>query len=155
MSPGCHGRPFFNKAFSGKCNAVITRVMRGRKEFSLVLVRNRGSVEESQARCHCLLWSCSVPCYNTLHAYCHLCWLIVGCMLFAHPCFVMCVCVCVLSFNLDPECTCTDDRLWEALEIAQLKNMVKALPGGLGKVMEGGSVQNMDMSYESMLDLVQ
>lgn len=35
-------------------------------------------------------------------------------------------------FNLDPEKTCTDDRLWEALEIAQLKNMVKALPGGLG-----------------------
>lgn len=35
-------------------------------------------------------------------------------------------------FNLDPERTCTDDRLWEALEIAQLKNMVKALTGGLG-----------------------
>lgn len=35
-------------------------------------------------------------------------------------------------FNLDPERMCTDDRLWEALEIAQLKNMVKALPGGLG-----------------------
>lgn len=35
-------------------------------------------------------------------------------------------------FNLDPEKMCTDDRLWEALEIAQLKNMVKALPGGLG-----------------------
>lgn len=69
-----------------------------------------------------------------------------------------CVCVCVLSFNLDPECTCTDDRLWEALEIAQLKNMVKALPGGLGKVMEGvlsKMSKNMDMSYESMLDLVQ
>lgn len=43
-----------------------------------------------------------------------------------------CLDVCVFSFNLDPECTCTDDRLWEALEIAQLKNMVKALPGGLG-----------------------
>lgn len=38
-------------------------------------------------------------------------------------------------FNLDPERTCTDDRLWEALEIAQLKNMVKALPGGLGTKM--------------------
>ncbi|XP_046879251.1 LOW QUALITY PROTEIN: ATP-binding cassette sub-family C member 9-like [Hypomesus transpacificus] len=42
-------------------------------------------------------------------------------------------------FNLDPERTCTDDRLWEALEIAQLKNMVKALPGGLDAVVtEGG-----------------
>nr|XP_043878685.1 ATP-binding cassette sub-family C member 9 [Solea senegalensis] len=70
----------------------------------------------------------------------------------------VCVCVCddVLSrlsiilqdpvlfsgsirFNLDPERTCTDDRLWEALEIAQLKNMVKALPGGLdAMVTEGG-----------------
>lgn len=36
------------------------------------------------------------------------------------------------SFNLDPDCKCTDDMLWEALEIAQLKNMVKSLPGGLG-----------------------
>ncbi|TTR20087.1 ATP-binding cassette sub-family C member 9 [Bagarius yarrelli] len=44
-----------------------------------------------------------------------------------------------IRFNLDPECTCTDDRLWEALEIAQLKNMVKALPGGLDAVVtEGG-----------------
>lgn len=41
----------------------------------------------------------------------------------------MCFCC---RFNLDPERTCSDDRLWEALEIAQLKNMVKALPGGLG-----------------------
>uniref|UniRef100_A0A673XI63 ATP-binding cassette, sub-family C (CFTR/MRP), member 9 n=1 Tax=Salmo trutta TaxID=8032 RepID=A0A673XI63_SALTR len=42
-------------------------------------------------------------------------------------------------FNLDPERTCTDDRLWEALEIAQLKNMVKALTGGLDAVVtEGG-----------------
>ncbi|XP_015242233.1 PREDICTED: ATP-binding cassette sub-family C member 9-like [Cyprinodon variegatus] len=42
-------------------------------------------------------------------------------------------------FNLDPERKCTDDRLWEALEIAQLKNMVKALPGGLdAMVTEGG-----------------
>uniref|UniRef100_A0A8C5RBW8 ATP-binding cassette sub-family C member 9 n=1 Tax=Leptobrachium leishanense TaxID=445787 RepID=A0A8C5RBW8_9ANUR len=37
-----------------------------------------------------------------------------------------------IRFNLDPECKCTDDRLWEALDIAQLKNLVKALPGGLG-----------------------
>ncbi|XP_076016189.1 ATP-binding cassette sub-family C member 9 [Genypterus blacodes] len=44
-----------------------------------------------------------------------------------------------IRFNLDPERMCTDDRLWEALEIAQLKNMVKALPGGLdGMVTEGG-----------------
>ncbi|GAB1291415.1 ATP-binding cassette sub-family C member 9 [Apodemus speciosus] len=44
-----------------------------------------------------------------------------------------------IRFNLDPECKCTDDRLWEALEIAQLKNMVKSLPGGLdATVTEGG-----------------
>ncbi|XP_041833390.1 ATP-binding cassette sub-family C member 9 isoform X2 [Melanotaenia boesemani] len=44
-----------------------------------------------------------------------------------------------IRFNLDPEKKCTDDRLWEALEIAQLKNMVKALPGGLDAVVtEGG-----------------
>uniref|UniRef100_A0A8C3BQX1 ATP binding cassette subfamily C member 9 n=1 Tax=Cairina moschata TaxID=8855 RepID=A0A8C3BQX1_CAIMO len=44
-----------------------------------------------------------------------------------------------IRFNLDPECKCTDDRLWEALEIAQLKNMVKSLPGGLdAMVTEGG-----------------
>ncbi|XP_066489434.1 ATP-binding cassette sub-family C member 9 isoform X3 [Tiliqua scincoides] len=44
-----------------------------------------------------------------------------------------------IRFNLDPECKCTDDTLWEALEIAQLKNMVKALPGGLDAVVtEGG-----------------
>uniref|UniRef100_A0A673XIZ6 ATP-binding cassette, sub-family C (CFTR/MRP), member 9 n=1 Tax=Salmo trutta TaxID=8032 RepID=A0A673XIZ6_SALTR len=47
--------------------------------------------------------------------------------------------VIVSMFNLDPERTCTDDRLWEALEIAQLKNMVKALTGGLDAVVtEGG-----------------
>ncbi|KAK5849384.1 hypothetical protein PBY51_009030 [Eleginops maclovinus] len=40
-----------------------------------------------------------------------------------------------IRFNLDPERTCSDDRLWEALEIAQLKNMVKALPGGLDAVV--------------------
>uniref|UniRef100_A0A3Q3G8I0 ATP-binding cassette, sub-family C (CFTR/MRP), member 9 n=1 Tax=Kryptolebias marmoratus TaxID=37003 RepID=A0A3Q3G8I0_KRYMA len=44
-----------------------------------------------------------------------------------------------IRFNLDPERKCNDDRLWEALEIAQLKNMVKALPGGLdATVTEGG-----------------
>uniref|UniRef100_A0A670KKY0 ATP binding cassette subfamily C member 9 n=1 Tax=Podarcis muralis TaxID=64176 RepID=A0A670KKY0_PODMU len=44
-----------------------------------------------------------------------------------------------IRFNLDPECKCTDDTLWEALEIAQLKNMVKSLPGGLDAIVtEGG-----------------
>ncbi|XP_073418394.1 ATP-binding cassette sub-family C member 9 isoform X2 [Dendrobates tinctorius] len=44
-----------------------------------------------------------------------------------------------IRLNLDPERKCTDDRLWEALEIAQLKNLVKALPGGLdAMVTEGG-----------------
>lgn len=33
---------------------------------------------------------------------------------------------------MDPENKCTDGMLWEALEIAQLKHVVKALPGGLG-----------------------
>lgn len=37
-----------------------------------------------------------------------------------------------VSFNLDPERKATDRMLWEALEIAQLIPMVKALPGGLG-----------------------
>ena len=35
-------------------------------------------------------------------------------------------------FNLDPEKKCSDSTLWEALEIAQQKLVVKALPGGLG-----------------------
>ncbi|XP_044137453.1 ATP-binding cassette sub-family C member 9 isoform X5 [Bufo gargarizans] len=44
-----------------------------------------------------------------------------------------------IRLNLDPECKCTDDRLWEALDIAQLKNLVKSLPGGLdAMVTEGG-----------------
>ncbi|KAM9312905.1 ATP-binding cassette sub-family C member 9 [Gastrophryne carolinensis] len=44
-----------------------------------------------------------------------------------------------IRLNLDPECLCTDDRLWEALEIAQLKNLVKSLAGGLdAMVTEGG-----------------
>ncbi|XP_074050394.1 ATP-binding cassette sub-family C member 9 isoform X3 [Macrotis lagotis] len=44
-----------------------------------------------------------------------------------------------IRFNLDPECKCTDDRLWEALEIAQLKNLVKSLSGGLDAIVtEGG-----------------
>lgn len=48
----------------------------------------------------------------------------------------MCLCsvrVCVCRFNLDPEMKATDEMLWEALDIAQLKLVVKSLPGGLGK----------------------
>ncbi|XP_019407573.1 PREDICTED: ATP-binding cassette sub-family C member 8 isoform X1 [Crocodylus porosus] len=44
-----------------------------------------------------------------------------------------------IRFNLDPEKKCTDSVLWEALEIAQLKHVVKALPGGLDAIVtEGG-----------------
>ncbi|XP_041445573.1 ATP-binding cassette sub-family C member 8 isoform X2 [Xenopus laevis] len=44
-----------------------------------------------------------------------------------------------IRFNLDPENKCTDAMLWEALEIAQLKHVVKVLPGGLdATVTEGG-----------------
>ncbi|KAK1159820.1 ATP-binding cassette sub-family C member 8-like [Acipenser oxyrinchus oxyrinchus] len=44
-----------------------------------------------------------------------------------------------IRFNLDPEGKCTDSMLWEALEIAQLKPVVKALLGGLdAMVTEGG-----------------
>ncbi|XP_077177738.1 ATP-binding cassette sub-family C member 8 isoform X3 [Paroedura picta] len=44
-----------------------------------------------------------------------------------------------IRFNLDPEKKCSDSMLWEALEIAQLKQVVKALPGGLdASVTEGG-----------------
>lgn len=47
-----------------------------------------------------------------------------------------CVCACVCyRFNLDPEMKATDEMLWEALDIAQLKPVVKALPGGLGENM--------------------
>lgn len=42
------------------------------------------------------------------------------------------LCVSPSRFNLDPEKKCSDSTLWEALEIAQLKLVVKALPGGLG-----------------------
>uniref|UniRef100_G1T6V1 ATP binding cassette subfamily C member 8 n=1 Tax=Oryctolagus cuniculus TaxID=9986 RepID=G1T6V1_RABIT len=43
------------------------------------------------------------------------------------------------EFNLDPERKCSDSTLWEALEIAQLKLVVKALPGGLDAIItEGG-----------------
>ncbi|KAI4825160.1 hypothetical protein KUCAC02_020857 [Chaenocephalus aceratus] len=55
-------------------------------------------------------------------------------------CVGVCVwCVCVCRFNLDPELKATDEMLWEALEIAQLKPIVKSLPGGLdAMVTEGG-----------------
>ncbi|XP_036068485.1 ATP-binding cassette sub-family C member 8 isoform X3 [Oryzias melastigma] len=44
-----------------------------------------------------------------------------------------------IRFNLDPEMKATDEMLWEALEIAQLKSVVKTLPGGLDAVVtEGG-----------------
>uniref|UniRef100_A0A8C1V3Y0 ATP-binding cassette, sub-family C (CFTR/MRP), member 8b n=1 Tax=Cyprinus carpio TaxID=7962 RepID=A0A8C1V3Y0_CYPCA len=44
-----------------------------------------------------------------------------------------------IRFNLDPERKATDQMLWEALEIAQLMPVVKALPGGLdAMVTEGG-----------------
>ncbi|KAM4572682.1 ATP-binding cassette sub-family C member 8 isoform 1-T1 [Odontesthes bonariensis] len=44
-----------------------------------------------------------------------------------------------IRFNLDPEMKATDEMLWEALEIAQLKPVVKTLPGGLDAIVtEGG-----------------
>ncbi|XP_077453513.1 ATP-binding cassette sub-family C member 8 [Stigmatopora argus] len=44
-----------------------------------------------------------------------------------------------IRFNLDPETKATDEMLWEALEIAQLKPVVKSLPGGLDAIVtEGG-----------------
>ncbi|XP_065812757.1 ATP-binding cassette sub-family C member 8 isoform X3 [Labrus bergylta] len=44
-----------------------------------------------------------------------------------------------IRFNLDPEMKATDEMLWEALDIAQLKQVVKCLPGGLdAMVTEGG-----------------
>ncbi|XP_062928444.1 ATP-binding cassette sub-family C member 9-like isoform X2 [Mobula hypostoma] len=57
-----------------------------------------------------------------------------------------------IRFNLDPECKCTDDMLWEALEIAQLKNMVKSLPGGLNAmVTEGG--ENFSVGQRQLFSL--
>lgn len=59
-------------------------------------------------------------------------------------------------FNLDPEKKCSDSTLWEALEIAQLKLVVKALPGGLGNcgwtagsAGEGNSSPRLAQSSES------
>ncbi|XP_072922218.1 ATP-binding cassette sub-family C member 9-like isoform X4 [Hemitrygon akajei] len=57
-----------------------------------------------------------------------------------------------IRFNLDPECKCTDDMLWEALEIAQLKNVVKSLPGGLNAmVTEGG--ENFSVGQRQLFSL--
>lgn len=50
----------------------------------------------------------------------------------SHTCSLWAFCAPPCSFNLDPEKKCSDSTLWEALEIAQLKLVVKALPGGLG-----------------------
>ncbi len=36
-------------------------------------------------------------------------------------------------YNLDPERQKTDDEVWKALEIAQLKPIITALPSQLGK----------------------
>lgn len=46
----------------------------------------------------------------------------------------------LFRFNLDPEMKATDSMLWEALEIAQLKPVVKTLPGGLGKTNKAQSI---------------
>ncbi|PIK53498.1 putative ATP-binding cassette sub-family C member 9-like [Apostichopus japonicus] len=44
-----------------------------------------------------------------------------------------------IRFNLDPLSEMTDEKLWEAIEIAQLKNVVAKLNGGLdAEVSEGG-----------------
>ncbi|XP_068595961.1 ATP-binding cassette sub-family C member 8-like [Brachionichthys hirsutus] len=44
-----------------------------------------------------------------------------------------------IRFNLDPELKAPDEMLWDALDIAQLKPVVKSLPGGLdAAVTEGG-----------------
>ena len=43
-----------------------------------------------------------------------------------------------VRFNLDPRGVHEDDALWRALEVAQLKNAISALSGGLeGVVVEG------------------
>lgn len=34
--------------------------------------------------------------------------------------------------NLDPGNQCSDEELWKALEVAQLKPIISILPGGLG-----------------------
>lgn len=54
-------------------------------------------------------------------------------LILKYLCLCVCVCVCMFRFNLDPEMKATDEMLWEALDIAQLKPVVKLLPGGLGE----------------------
>ena len=45
-----------------------------------------------------------------------------------------------VRFNLDPRGVHDDDSLWRALEVAQLKNAITALSGGLeGAIVEGKS----------------
>ncbi|XP_048451624.1 ATP-binding cassette sub-family C member 8-like [Rhincodon typus] len=44
-----------------------------------------------------------------------------------------------IRFNLDPDSVHSDDELWEALEVAQLKPMVSELPEGLNTLMTEGS----------------
>lgn len=39
-----------------------------------------------------------------------------------------------LRENLDPNGVFSDEQLWSALELAQMKNVASALPGGLGMV---------------------
>ena len=48
-----------------------------------------------------------------------------------------------VRFNLDPHGVCEDDSLWHALEVAQLKNAISALSGGL----EGAIVEGKNFSY--------
>lgn len=40
---------------------------------------------------------------------------------------------CCFRYNLDPDGCCNDRELWEALEVAQLKEYVANQLGGLGK----------------------
>lgn len=40
-----------------------------------------------------------------------------------------------LRANLDPNGAFSDEQLWSALELAQMKNVASALPGGLGRVL--------------------
>jgi ABC-type multidrug transport system fused ATPase/permease subunit len=39
-----------------------------------------------------------------------------------------------LRENLDPNGVFSDEQLWSALELAQMKNVASALPGGLGRI---------------------
>lgn len=38
-------------------------------------------------------------------------------------------------YNIDPSNTLTDDKLWEALDIVQMKEVIMALPDQLGNVL--------------------